>query len=269
MRRLRHGILASSGGGVVYDTDYQAILDRATTLGYTLPSAGQQVAQNTLVLNLKSSGVWSKLDALKVYATDGDSDYATINWITPTANQTIKVNAPTFTPDSGFNGNGSTSYLDEGYNPNVDGSNYQLTSSSYGFWLNSNEGNNTYIFGGISGSNARTFIKPRMTGNIVEGAISSSGTPLSGATVTDSSGLIHLNRNGTTVAFYKNGSSILSATNTAGALTNLDMYSGATNNSGTAAFYSPSVISMVFFGDDLSSEASAFYNHFNTYITSI
>jgi hypothetical protein len=32
----------ASGGGGGFDADYQAVLNYATTQGYTLPSAGQQ-----------------------------------------------------------------------------------------------------------------------------------------------------------------------------------------------------------------------------------
>src|SRR6056297_1810555 len=88
------------GGG--FDPDYQAILDYATTEGYTLPSAGQQTLQNQLVVDLKTAGVWSKLDAFSVFATDGDSDFALIDWIrliTQTA-----VNSPTFTTNQGYQG---------------------------------------------------------------------------------------------------------------------------------------------------------------------
>jgi len=34
------------GSGVSFDSDYQAVLDRGTALGYTLPSASQRTKQN-------------------------------------------------------------------------------------------------------------------------------------------------------------------------------------------------------------------------------
>ena len=40
-----------------FSADYQAILDRSTTLGYAAPSAAQQILQNTLVADLKTAGV--------------------------------------------------------------------------------------------------------------------------------------------------------------------------------------------------------------------
>ena len=45
------------GGGGGFDADYQAVLNYATTQGYTLPSAGQQTLQNQLVVDLKAGGI--------------------------------------------------------------------------------------------------------------------------------------------------------------------------------------------------------------------
>ena len=47
-----------------FDADYQAVLDRSTALGYTAPSAAQQTLQNTLVTDLKTAGVWTKMKAI-------------------------------------------------------------------------------------------------------------------------------------------------------------------------------------------------------------
>ena len=63
-------------GGTPYDTDYQAILDYATTQGYTLPSDSQKTLQNQLLVDLKAAGIWSKLDTFANFATDGSSDFA-------------------------------------------------------------------------------------------------------------------------------------------------------------------------------------------------
>ena len=62
-----------SSGGSGFDTDYQAVLNRATTLGYTLPSAPQQILQNQLVLDLKAGGIWDKLDTFALFATNGSN----------------------------------------------------------------------------------------------------------------------------------------------------------------------------------------------------
>ena len=101
----------AGGAAPGFDADYQAVLNYATAQGYTLPSAGQQTKQNQLMLDLKSAGVFSKMDAFWVLATDGDNNYALIDWVAQSKNAT-RVNSPTFTANQGYAGDGSTSYLD-------------------------------------------------------------------------------------------------------------------------------------------------------------
>lgn len=121
-------------GGVAYDTDYQAILDYATAQGYTLPSDAQKTLQNQLLVDLKSAGIWSKLDTFANFATDGDSNFALIDWKRLT--QYTAVNSPTFTTNQGFKGNGISSYINTNFTPSTNGVNYQLDNASryfYGF----------------------------------------------------------------------------------------------------------------------------------------
>jgi hypothetical protein len=121
-----HGIIGSSIGQV--DADYQAVLDYATTQGYTLPSAAQQSLQNQLVIDLKDAGIWDKLDTFGVFATDGDSDFALIDWIR--LSQYTAVNSPTFTTNVGFEGNGTSAYINTNFNPSTSGVNYTLNDAS-------------------------------------------------------------------------------------------------------------------------------------------
>lgn len=109
-------------GGGGFDADYQAVLDYATLQGYTLPSASQQALQNQLVLDLKTAGIWSKLDSFAVFATDGDADFALIDWIN--LSQYTAINSPTFTSNSGFTGNGTSAYMDTNFNPSTSGVNF-------------------------------------------------------------------------------------------------------------------------------------------------
>jgi len=121
---IRATIGIFSQGGVSFDADYQAVLDYATTQTYTLPSASQQALQNQLVIDLKDAGVWSKLDVFYVFATDGDSDFASINWKDPNNFECTEVNSPTFTTNKGFEGDGTSAYLDTNFNTSTDSVNY-------------------------------------------------------------------------------------------------------------------------------------------------
>jgi hypothetical protein len=126
------GFTPVSSGGGGFDADYQAVLNYATTQGYTLPSSGQQTLQNQLVVDLKDGGIWSKLDTFGVFATDGDSDFALIDWIR--LSQYTAVNSPTFTTNVGFQGDGTSSYIDTNFNPSTSGVNYTLDDASRYFF---------------------------------------------------------------------------------------------------------------------------------------
>jgi len=123
-----HGIIGSSIVQFAFDADYQAVLDYATTQGYTLPSASQQLLQNQLVVDLKDGGIWSKLDTFGVFATDGDADFALIDWIRLT--DYTAVNSPSFTTDEGFTGDGVSAYINTNFNPSTSGVNYTLNDAS-------------------------------------------------------------------------------------------------------------------------------------------
>lgn len=111
---LRRGVIGG-GGGAAFDSDYQAVLNRSAALGYSAPTQASKELQNTLVTDLKTAGVWDKLDLLYVFAFEGgDSDFATLNWKAPNNFQLTKTNSPTFTEKEGFAQSGTAS-LDTGF----------------------------------------------------------------------------------------------------------------------------------------------------------
>lgn len=111
------------GGGVVFDTDYQAILNYATAGGITLPREDVRTLQNQLMLDIKSAGAWDKLDVFSIWANIGSSAFADIDW-----RRTIRlgaltrmtpVSSPVFTNKQGFTGDGISSHIDTNFNPAV------------------------------------------------------------------------------------------------------------------------------------------------------
>jgi len=123
----------SNKGFSSMDPDYQAVLDYATAQGYDLPSDSQQALQNQLVLNLKNGGYWDGLDSFSMFATDGDSDFALIDWIRLT--DYTAVNSPTFTTNQGFLGNGTSSYIDTNFVPATDGDNFTQDDAGITFHM--------------------------------------------------------------------------------------------------------------------------------------
>lgn len=97
-----------------YDASYQAILTYATSQGYTLPSLSQRTKSNQFIVDLKAAGLWTKLDSLSIFKTDGSQNFALTDWKRLTTH--TAVNSPTFTSNVGFTGNGSSAYIDPSWN---------------------------------------------------------------------------------------------------------------------------------------------------------
>jgi len=140
-----------------YDSSYQLILNKATALGYTLPSDAQKIIQNDLILELKSAGIWNKLDVLYIFANDGGSNFATLNWINPDIRRCLLFTSGstlTFTTNQGFTGNGTSAYIDTTYTPQGN-LNYKVTNASRYFYLYTPQSSPPRPFDGnsISGSN--------------------------------------------------------------------------------------------------------------------
>lgn len=260
---------AGQGQNSSFDADYQAVLNYATAQGYTLPSASQRVLQNALLVNLKNAGIWAKLDTFTCFATNGDSNFALIDW--KRLLQYTAVNSPTFTTNQGFNGNGTSSYINSNYIPSTVGNKYTLNDCSFGYWAFSGldtggskvnigvRNNTTTGLTYIVGTNESTlFINSNSTLN---GVLSSTSTNL---------GLRHFNRISSTGSRFLNSTGIVGTnTNTSGQLSSFSFYISTVNTGGVASGFTTTRISFVFAGSSLANENTAFNNALQTYISSL
>jgi hypothetical protein len=261
---IKIGITVGAGmqsQGSQFDADYQAVLTYATTQGYTLPSASQQALQNQLVLDLKAGGVWNKLDTFAVFATDGNTDFALIDWIRLT--QYTAVNSPTFNTNEGFKGNGTSSYIDSNYAPSTMGVNYTLNNAGYGYYMRQYDtapGIREGAWNASGGSQAISWIRYPVKRVYLNSPIS-----VYINFTAQSNQFAAANRtNSTTVNLYSNG--ILQDT----ILINSFLLSNGTFRVfQVGSDYSDSQISMVYAGADLTTEQNNFYNAINTYLTSL
>ena len=255
-----HGFLASSIGQ--FDADYVAILNYATTQGYTKPSAAQQIKQNKLVVDLKAAGVWSRLESFGVFATDGSQDFACIDW--KRLIQYTRVNTPGFTTNQGFKGDGISKYINFNY---VWGSSISETNASMG----------QYYFSGTITPNDIMGARVAFTDNM--GMIAPSRFRLLCFNVdsvyTPNLGVdIHV-RNNTTSGFVRNGGTITNVTGLSNqSKSSISNYGlTAINQNGAAQFFGATnqiPISMSFFGQSLTTtQAGNFDTAFNTYISSL
>lgn len=259
-----HGIVGSQ----IANNPYAVILSYATAQGYTLPTSGQQALQSQLLQDLITAGIWDKLDTFAVFATDGSSDFALIDWKRLT--QYTAVNSPTFTTNQGFQGNGTSSYIDSNYNPKTQATNYSIDNASFGYYVrlyDSAPSTAENLWGVTNDGN--NLIWCRYTSKRFYFNISSTVGffPYSNF-VNSNNCFAHFNKTGQLpVNIYKNGvlqdSGNLPSTN--------QIIPNANFNSlryATSAF-SDAQVSIVFAGANLTTEQSDFYNAINTYITSL
>jgi hypothetical protein len=245
-----------------FDVDYQAILNYAITQGYTLPSLSQQLLQNQLVVDLKDAGVWSKLDTFGVFATDGSSDFALIDY--KRLSQYTAVNSPTFTINEGFKGNGTSAYINSNYNPTTNGINFTTNDASLGFWeFSTTAGLNSVNMGSDSNlivlqqkfNGAQGFLRVNDTTNLVRPSLENYTAGF----------VIGQRINSTQTEYFTPAQLKISSSPSS---VSLDNDTQTTLKQSTR--YSDSLVSIQFFGSSFSSsEISDFYNAVNSYITSL
>lgn len=255
---------AGQGQNSSFDADYQAVLTKAVALGYNLPSASQQIKQNTLLLALKAGGIWNKLDVLYIFANDGGSSFATLNWKNPNANLATLPNTPTFITNQGFTGNGTSSYINTNFNPAIGTNNYVLNNASRHIFVR-NQSITASTLDGVSSGNSNASIGVNTT-------------------------LLRINQGATsllTSADYS-GNNVLKSIHRTSA-TNIEIFVGTTQTSRTftsvsvasesqlilargvdlTGSYGSSQISMYAMGASMVNQNTAFVNAFNTYINSL
>jgi len=264
---LRRGVIGGGGGGgSTTDADYQAVLTKASELGYSAPSSAQQELQNTLVTDLKSAGIWDKLDLFYVWATDGDVDYAGLNWITPSSFEISRINSPNFITNVGFQGViANTAYLSSGYIPTSHAVQQSVDSTSYGYYLADK---------GVAGSSAQSdwgspdVVTRAWYRRTALRVYINSSTYLNRTTVESNDTFIHVNRSSPTeVLVYHNGVEVEDMTQT---YSTRGLQGAEYNAFKRSATYADSTLSCAFVGASLNAtEASAFNTAVQNYLNAI
>jgi surface protein len=257
----------SVDGGILNETEYQAVLDYATTQTYTLPTVPQRNQQNLLLYNLKQSGVWNKLDTFTVLATDGDEDFALIDWkrlVTHT-----EINSPTFIPNVGYQGNGTSSFIQTSYNPTLNGTNYVLGDGSFGYYMNTYDtapSTTESIWGQNDVFNAFAWLRYTTKQLYFNTDVFGGFFPYVNFVNSNNSFVQVNNTSLTGVNIYKNGSLTDSGNLSS---TPFQIPNGpfiALNYRGN---FSDAIISILYAGGNLTSQASSFNTIISNYITSL
>lgn len=179
----------------VLDPDSVGLIARMATK----PDAARIALIDGTVRGLKAAGLWTRLDGLWLLAAH-DAQAARLNWIAD-AHNLVAVNAPGFTVDRGYAGDGSTSYLDTGWAPSMGSQN----DAGFGVWVRTNA-QASWVAGWTEGGGG-TVLTPRDSFNRTVTRVNqtSGGAGASGAT-TDGSGFTLASRSASNVLRgYLNG----------------------------------------------------------------
>jgi lysophospholipase L1-like esterase len=247
----------SSSQGV--DPAYQAVLDYATSQGFTLPTAQQRRWENIRLIGLKSSGAWDETDALWNFGTNGSLGFASINWKNPGTFQiTWPSTQPYYIRKQGVQGDGTaTIYGRTGFIPTTHGVNFTLADFGIGIGILTNVDDSGDIdMGANDNSNAdRTSVLGRTGANFAYFLATS--TSRSVANGSNSIGRYLLKRISGVVGVFKNGASLDSASVAATGLPNVEFYVLAENNNGSHRNYSGRRISYLDLGSSMDTLESA------------
>lgn len=260
---LAHALALGAGGRVGYTfTDSAAA---AYVAAMTVQPSNQRKQHiDALFTSLRSSGVLAKLSHLYLLAAH-DSQAAGLNASAPGTNTLAAVNSPTFTADRGYQGDGSTSYLNTGVNLSGGGGLAVQDSHHFSVWTRTESSANATEFGGsdisVGARDVAGFLASR-----------SAATTADSVTVASSVGHSLISRTASTgYARYRNGSALSAAVRTSAAFASQSLFLGARNNgAGAPMVFSARQISALTIGSGLdATESAALYTALNTYMQAV
>jgi hypothetical protein len=264
---LYRAILASQAAA--FDPDAVALFAAMTVQ----PNAARKTLISDTIVALKAAGVWTLLDAVWFMAAH-DEQASRLNWKAPASFTLSEQGVITFTADRGWQGNGTTGYLDTGWTPSVHGVNYKLNDASFGAYMRQHSGTNARTLMGArdlaSGSSSRMSILLTVTSTI---ARVNTGTNLNQASVGSiANGLNVARRSASNSQFvFRNGVSVATGSATSQGVPQFAFYIAATNNGADAVEeFDDRQFSFAYTGASMSeAQQLALYNNVQAYMTAV
>jgi len=273
---IRATIGIFSQGGVTFDADAQAFFDRVTTAGGSL-SATEKEAVNTLVVQMKSDGIWSSMKAIYPMVGGGSGTTAARQ---AACSQNLKSSSftGTFTAtgwtfaSTGVTPNGTSAYMDTGFNVKI-----QLTpnNASFGVYVRGTFMDSSFRadMGCFENSNALPLCQIQSVSATQRSNYCwDYNTNFSTINTTDPSGFWGMSRTASNVwqSFERNTIVAKTTNNNYFSLPNRNIYIGAANEINAAAAFSSRELNFAFCGEGLTNtESSDFYNAIQAFQTTL
>jgi hypothetical protein len=244
--------------GTALDSATTAWVNQVVTNGGSV-SGGRQRLINTMIVGLKSDGVWSLLDVLFVFAAENEPSA-----LTDMKALTLGTNfgVVSFTTNRGYDMSlgGGGAVIQTGYNPGTFTS-PQFTQNAATFFVwKSATGNNANVF--VSATTGVNLMYPTYTDNHMYLDINSTTDDPAGKAVTPANGLYGGSRTtSTNINYYQNGTSVGSRTDTSVAVPSAQFIMQHQPPPYDVAFGAGGILS--------ATDWSNLYSRLNTYLTAI
>jgi hypothetical protein len=261
---------SAASGNVAAAAAFESETDTLLARFTVQPSETRKNQINTLIAALKTAGVWSKLDALQVYAQDSTQG-ALLDWKTSSRTAST-VNTLTFTTDRGYRsdgGNPTGGYIDTAYNSTTAGGGYVRDNAHIGTYVVSD------YTGSVSTANAadcgvtRSYIVPQTGSGILQVLLNATTGLYTQSSITTAIGH-HLacRASGSAIDVYYNGSArVTGHSQTSATPTNANMRVHGREGNTT---FGTRQIAIWHAGSALNStEAAAMNTAFQIYLTGI
>jgi hypothetical protein len=225
------------------------------------PSDARVALIDTLVRALKGAGVWARLDLLYVLAAH-DAQAARLNWV-QSAYALSAVNSPGFTADRGYAGNGTTSYLDTGFQAGVTSGLAALNDNHLGLWsltdLNAVQ---------VDAGSSNFYLRTRQSGSLLARNMVAGDTI---TTVASSLGHTMMSRSASSgYPVYRDGTSLGTGNAASSAASAANLLIGARGSASSADLYGSRRIAVAHCGASLSAgQAAALYAALSAYLTAV
>jgi hypothetical protein len=255
-------------GGPALDPDAAAFLTAAAITDPTITSA-----INTLVLDMKGYGIWTKMKAIYPFVGGTASTH---KWNLKDPQDTnaafrLVFNGGWTHTSNGVQANGTNGYADTFFNPNTQFSvNDNVHLSLYSRLNNSGTDADLGVFTGSVPTESAIYIYRQLLGNI--SLTSQNSATYLTFTDTDSIGMYTSTRIGTSVKYFKNNILKNSMTNAATSRANFNYYLSTMNSDGSpnAGLYSNKQFAFASIGDGLTdTEAGNFYTAVQAFNTTL
>jgi hypothetical protein len=220
------------------------------------PQGNRAFLISDTIRRLKAADIWAKIDVRWTLAAH-DAQAARLNWKAPASFALTEVNSPTFTANRGYAGNGSTSYLNTGWNPSTNGVRTQQNNSHVMNWTR--DAYTSALLSDIGCYTSIGLLNGSRTGGTIKATFQSHANPVQVTSAT--AGMtVGVGRATNAQELYENGTSVATGSQSTSALPNATAFICALSFSGSPVQHTTRQQAAGGFGASLSTaEVAAYY----------